>query len=73
MLLPVLVAVIIQLTTGGVVSTTPAETVGQGSFGHTNFTAVAVGISLHWTFLLPLLASFAAGLVCLVASSRRTK
>ena len=72
MVLSVVVAVAIQLATGGVVSAQPPEIVGQGRSDHTSYTAYVIRYSLHWVVLLPLLVSFICGLVCILISSRRT-
>ena len=70
LVLPLLFAVVIQLTTGDVVSTTPPEDIGHGSSGNASYTALI--IRFHWTVLLPMLASFIGGVSCII-SSRRTR
>jgi hypothetical protein len=73
LVLPVLVAIVIQLVTGSVVRTTPAEIIGQGSTANGSYTAFVIGFSFHWAVLLPLPVSFIAGLSCLVISCRRMR
>ena len=73
MLIPVVVALAIQLWTGGVIATNPPETIGQGTAGNVGYTAFVVRLSFHWAVLLPLLLLFVTGFTCVVISSRRTR
>ena len=73
LVLPALVAAAIQLTIGGVVSTTPERIISQGSAGNAHYTVLMVGLSFHWAVLLMLVISFVAGLGCIVVASRRLR
>ena len=71
--LSVLLAVVIPLVTGGVVSTTPLATVGQSSATNGSYIAFVIHVTFPRGVMFLLLVSFVVGLSCLVISSRKMR
>ena len=71
LILPLLVAVGIQLTTGKVASVGPVKKVSETKTENFTVTVSSATVSVNGYVMLPVMVCFAAGLVCMVVSARR--
>ena len=71
--LPLLAAVVIQLWSGNVVSFGTPQVISENRSEHLIVIVNTVDVAFHWKTIIPLLAVFAIGVVCLIIANKKPK